>query len=77
MFLYKGEYLVDVSCSANQKFGKRASQSRLRAYAVLDNKDGEEDTSMYKPFSPGTVDRKLRMFDTEFWAHSFALAVSC
>ena len=61
--MYKGEYLVNVSCLANQKFEKRTSQSRLR---VLDNKDEEEDTSVFKSFSPRTVDKTLRIFGTEF-----------
>lgn len=80
LFLYEGEFMIDISCSANQKFGS-PMQKRQRAFAIADNQatslveKSPKDTSCTTPLSPNSVSKKLKYHEANFWAQSFALNI--
>jgi len=81
-FLYEGEFMIDISCSANRKFGT-PTPKRQRAFAIGENvpgspppsTNGDKKMSWSTPLSPGSVSKKLKYHEADFWAQTFALNV--
>jgi hypothetical protein len=76
LFLYNGEYRIDISCSANRKFGS-PTRKRERANAIGDGPQSPQENriSWSIPLSPGSVSKKLKYHEDGFWAQSFVLNV--
>lgn len=70
LFLYHGEYMVDVCCSMNRGFGSHRP-SRQRSYAIKNDPTSDR----HKPPTPRTVNDKLKFFEADFWAQSFCVTV--
>ena len=82
LFLYEGEFMVDISCSANRKFGT-PTPKRQRAFAIGEHAPGspvsatgDKRMSWTGPLSPGSVSKKLKYHEADFWAQTFVLNVS-
>lgn len=81
LFLYEGEFMVDISCSANRKFGS-PTQKRQRAFAIAENQptlsvEKPPTDTWAQPLSPNSVSKKLKYHEANFWAQSFALNIVC
>ena len=82
LFLYEGEYMIDISCSANRKFGT-PTPKRQRAFAIGENAPNspncttsDKKLSWTTPLSPNSVSKKLKYHEADFWAQTFVLNVA-
>lgn len=72
--------MIDISCSANRKFGSPTTK-RERANAIGENapqspQGTEKRFSWSVPLSPGSVSKKLKYHEADFWAQTFVLNVA-